>query len=34
MVPVLEQMSVPDMIAVAAYAASLDPAGAEGTARR
>lgn len=34
MTPVLEQMSVADMMAVAAYAASLDPSGSGGTARR
>ena len=34
MTPVLEQMSVPDMMAVAAYAASLDPAARGGPARR
>ena len=34
MTPVLEQFSVADMMAVAAYAASLDPSSAEGTARR
>jgi cytochrome c553 len=34
MMPVLEQMSVADMMAVAAYAASLDPAASGGPARQ
>jgi cytochrome c553 len=34
MTPVLEQMSVSDMMAVAAYAASLDPSAGPATARQ
>ena len=34
MMPVLEKMSVPDMLAVSAYAASLDASAADGPAKR